>query len=264
MATHGVNHVNAFGFSTIESVMRFILNYSEQHSLTLPGRIPKYSHTNIQLLPSSTSKKSIWKQFQTAQSASNSTQSIAYTTFCRLWRTLVPKVITMKRMSDLCWTCQQNSTTVLRMANAPEGEKSLALANALEHLRIVNLERTFYKERVERSKAAVRSKYSIDGVIQLPPPPRAPQSANIPVHYSFDYAQQVHYPSNPLQPGPIYFMTCRKCSIFGVCCESIPQQVNFLTDEAADGGKGANAVISRLHFYFEHYGLGEVEAFLHC
>ena len=40
--------------------------------------------------------------------------------------------------------------------------------------------------------------------------------------------------------------------------------MNFLTDEAADGGKGANAVISRLHCYFEHYGLRENEAFLHA
>ena len=24
-------------------------------------------------------------------------------------------------------------------------------------------------------------------------------------HYSFDYAQQVHIPRNPTQPGPIYF-----------------------------------------------------------
>ena len=38
----------------------------------------------------------------------------------------------------------------------------------------------------------------------------------------------------------------------------------FLTDEAADGGKGASAVISRLHYYFEHYGLGVEEVFLHA
>jgi len=36
---------------------------------------------------------------------------------------------------------------------------------------------------------------------------------------------QVHYPSDPLQPGPIYFLTPRKCAIFGVCCEAIPRQV---------------------------------------
>ena len=170
----------------------------------------------------------------------------------------------MNPMSDLCWTCQQNSTTVLRMANATEGEKSQVLRNALEHLDLVNMERSFYRESLEKCKVAVRTHFSVNGVFHLPLLHRAPQSANIPVHYSFDYAQQIHYPSNPLQPGPMYFLTCRKCSIFGVCCESTPRQVNFLTDEAADSGKGANAVISRLHFYFEHYGLGEEEAFLHA
>jgi hypothetical protein len=57
-------------------------------------------------------------------------------------------------------------------------------------------------------------------------------------HYSFDFAQQVHFPSNPLQPGPIYLLTPRKCGIFGVCCEAAPRQVNYLIDEAFDVGKG--------------------------
>ena len=55
------------------------------------------------------------------------------------------------------------------------------------------------------------------------------------VHYSFDFAQQVRYPSDPLQPGPVYFLTPRKC---GVCCEAIPRQTNYLIDEAVDAGKG--------------------------
>lgn len=37
--------------------------------------------------------------------------------------------------------------------------------------------------------------------------------------------EQVHYPSDPQQPGPVYFLTPRKCAIFGVCCKSIPRQV---------------------------------------
>ena len=44
-------------------------------------------------------------------------------------------------------------------------------------------------------------------------------------HYSFDFAQQVHIPSDPLQPGPVYFLTPRKCALFGVCCEAVPLQV---------------------------------------
>ena len=84
------------------------------------------------------------------------------------------------------------------------------------------------------------------------------------MHYSYDYAQQVHYPSNPLQPGPIYFKTPWKCSIFGVCCEAIPHQVNFLVDEAVLTGKGANSTISLVHYFFKNFGLGETNAYIHA
>ena len=80
---------------------------------------------------------------------------------------------------------------------------------------------------------------------------------------SYDYAQQVHYPSNPLQPGPIYFKTPRKCAIFGVCCEAIPRQVNFLIDESVLTGKGANSTIGLVHYYFGKFGLGETDAYIH-
>ena len=68
----------------------------------------------------------------------------------------------------------------------------------------------------------------------------------------------IHYPSSPMQPGPIYFLIPRKCGIFGVYCAAIPQQVNFLIDETFDTGKGANAVISMVHYYLENHGLHAV------
>ena len=77
-------------------------------------------------------------------------------------------------------------------------------------------------------------------------------------------AQQVHYPSDPLQPGPIYFLTPRKCGIFGVCCEALPRQINYLIDEACDTGKGANTIVSMLHHFFQEHGLGEVDVHLHA
>ena len=67
-----------------------------------------------------------------------------------------------------------------------------------------------------------------------------------------------------MQPGPIYFLTPRKCSVFGVNCEAIPRQINFLTDEAGEAGRGANAVISWLHFFLENHGLGERDAYFHA
>jgi hypothetical protein len=84
------------------------------------------------------------------------------------------------------------------------------------------------------------------------------------MHYSFDFAQQVHLPSDPMQPGPMYFLTPRKVGLFGVCCEGIPKQVNYLVDEAHCTSKGSNSVISYLHHFLENYGLGETELHLHC
>ena len=66
-----------------------------------------------------------------------------------------------------------------------------------------------------------------------------------------------------MQPGPIYFKTPQKCAIFGVHCEAIPRQVNYLIEEASDVGKGANTTISYMHHYFEHPGLGETSVHLH-
>ena len=47
-----------------------------------------------------------------------------------------------------------------------------------------------------------------------------------------------------MQPKPIYFRAPRKCGIFGGMCEAVLRQVNYLIDEAAAVGKGANATIS--------------------
>lgn len=109
--------------------------------------------------------------------------------------------------------------------------------------------------------------YTLDDGTFTPPPINCnikPASNKITVHYSFDFAQQVHIPSNPLQPKPIYFLTPRKAALFGICCEAIPRQVNFVIDEASDIGKGANAVVSMLDYFFNHHGLGETNVILHA
>ena len=116
------------------------------------------------------------------------------------------------------------------------------------------------------SKDAVKQHFTNNNVFS-PPTPHChlpPLTNNIAVHYSFDFAQQVHYPSDPHQPGPIYFLTPRKCGIFGICCEALPRQINYLIDEAVDVGKGANTVVSLIHHFLETHGLGENHVHLHA
>jgi len=68
---------------------------------------------------------------------------------------------------------------------------------------------------VKESKDKVHTFFTTDDVFILPPVGAALASGTGPrrVHYSFDFAQQVHYPHNPLQPGPIYIKTPRKCAV---------------------------------------------------
>ena len=56
--------------------------------------------------------------------------------------------------------------------------------------------------------------------------------------------------------GQYTLKTLCKCAIFGIMCEAIPQQVNYLIDEASDVGNGANTTIRYVHHFFEHHRLG--------
>lgn len=255
---------NALSFDATQSVIKFLLDYAEQNAVVLPGRVPGYSRSDIKLLPSSMSKRSIWKVFR--DSEESSLQSLGYSTFCRLWRNLLPSVLVMKPMTDLCWTCQKNNSAIIRSVNCSEQDKSDVLKKAEEHLRIVHVERSFFTAIVAECSKSIREHYTNRNNFEAPPPSSFIKSntVSIKAHYSFDYAQQVHFPSDPMQPGPIYFLTTRKCSIFGVNCEAIPRQVNFLTDESGETGKGANTVISRVHYFFESHSMGEKDVYLHA
>ena len=194
--------------------------------------------------------------------------------FCCFWKQTTPQVIVSKPMSDLCWACQKNSTLIMRSHNKPVEEKTVvynvivftvkvainyntyiyiiwAVQRAEEHLLLVTQERSLYKQALDESKRQTQAHFLLEGKF-TPPPPHAmiaPASNDILVHYSFDFAQQVYYPSNLLQPGPIYFLTPKKAAIFEVCCEAIPKQVNFVLDEPSDTGKGANTVVSMLDLF---------------
>ncbi|KAK7579882.1 hypothetical protein V9T40_000511 [Parthenolecanium corni] len=77
-------------------------------------------------------------------------------------------------------------------------------------------------------------------------------------------AQNVSIPSNPLQPGPLYFLCPFKVAIFGVMNDTAKIQHNFLIPEDRDAGKGANAIISMIHFFLENFSLGEEHVHFHA
>ena len=100
------------------------MHVTEANAMILPGRVPGYKSSDIQLLPSSTTKHEVWELYQQAASV-ESMCPVSYSTFTSLWRQLLPHVVVMKPMSELCWMCQKDSTAITRSANRPEGEKTL-------------------------------------------------------------------------------------------------------------------------------------------
>ena len=114
---------NAIVLEDMKKILEFVLQYAEANAILLPGRIPGYKRTDIQLLPSTTTKRAVWNLYQETASAL-SLRAVSYTCFCRVWKRFLPHVVVAKPMTDLCWTCQRNSTAIVRSANLSEEEKS--------------------------------------------------------------------------------------------------------------------------------------------
>ena len=120
------------------------------------------------------------------------------------------------------------------------------------------MERTFYQNMAKDAKAA----YNAAGCPPLGHQP--PCSTDFAVHLSFDYAQKVHLPSFPMQPGPLVLVGPQEGGdLWSVHGGHLPE-VNDLIDESHCSSKGSNAIISYLHHYFENYGLGEKQVHLCC
>ena len=115
---------NTTRLSDIENVVKYILQYAEDHAILLPGRIPGYKRDDLQLLPSSTTKRQVWNVYHQIASTSSEMKAVCYSLFCALWNQLTPQVVVTRPMSDLCWVCQQNSTLIMRAHNRPVEEKS--------------------------------------------------------------------------------------------------------------------------------------------
>ena len=91
------------------------------HAMILSGRVPRYKSSDVQLLPSSTTKHKIWEQ---EAATINSMRPVGYSTFTRLLRELLPYVV-LKPMTDLCRVCQYNSTAITISSNQPIEQKTM-------------------------------------------------------------------------------------------------------------------------------------------
>ena len=191
----------------------------------------------LQVLPTCVTKAQLWRDYKAASPSGQ--RVVRLTSFRALWKQLLPYVVIGRPMSDLCWECQRNNPHILHAVNVPEEMKSATLLRQEEHLRLATRQRTEYQAMCAAC-VEFAEQHNITELGKSENPPST-------FHYSFDFAQQLHYHANPLQPGPIFFKTPRKMQFFAVHAEGISRQMNYLIDEASNCGKGANVVISMVH-----------------
>lgn len=248
---------NAYKMSDKEKVKSFILNFIDIHGLPDPGRDVRKGKGKLRLLlPSIMNYNSVHQQYAISIKASGNSP-IAYRTFLKIWQEEFPHVKFNDPRSDLCMTCEDFKKRLNQVAAAldenKEKKQTQIHKEALEHLKHVTKERLFYKANSKVANEYYRKVRSKTVHTKL----SKPNSRNLLSHYSWDFAQQLHYPFEDQQVGPIFFKTPRRAQLFGICNEGIPRQYNYLIDEEDFLEKNANTVISLLDHFFTNYGLGE-------
>jgi hypothetical protein len=263
---------------TIDKVKIFVENMIDIYGLPSPGGM-KASQEEI-CLPGSFSKYSIWTDYRQAlkdkQTQKNKQEKdnvpeeiISYELFRRYMDEGFPNVSFQSARTDLCDLCDKLQE---KLVHERKEEALVEITEALQtHLRRVRIDRNEYKRQIMIANESWVSlnkstRDTIKSSLSQHPEYRViePNNYNIESHYSFDFAQQIHYPYSPQQRGKEYFKTARKCMLFGVTCESISRSVLFFLDEEEYVGKGANTVVSFVNTFFKYHGLGEKKVWLHA
>lgn len=239
-------------------VVCFIKNFAAAHGLPDPGRDLKKGKGKLRiLLPAVLNYLSVHRTYQ-----KSTINGVGYRTFIRIWSELVPHISFHRPRSDLCMTCE-NFKKLLNHATSDlteerDEEKIQLHKQAIIHLEGAKKERDFYWECIRISE----KNYISLGVKEKATASSRSNFRPFSMHYSWDFAQQIHYPYENQQVGPIYFKTPRRAQLFGVCSEGIPKQINYLIDEADFTEKNANTVITLLDHFFTTHSVGEKHAFL--
>ena len=116
---------------------------------------------------------------------------MGYKKFVVTWNDFLQFIKIMQPSTDLCHTCQKNTEKISGRANVSEDEKTAAIDEHRAHLCKAKRERDLYNAAVDESKEVLKE----NPVISLLAP-NLPCSLVSTVHYSYDYAQQVHFPAN--------------------------------------------------------------------
>ena len=192
--------------NTCTPIQMYIDNIGTSHAMPLPGRLPYHKDSRVILLPTDMTKARIYREYHQACIANNESP-LGKSKFHHLWKEIRPYIVTMRPADDLCFDCQRMSSALSKSGHLSEEEKAITLKTYQDHLDLAKQERSAYNQQISDCREVHQELET--------------NSESTTMHYSFDFAQQVHFPNNPLQPGPAYFLTVRKCQIFGVACEPL-------------------------------------------
>ena len=179
----------AASMESVEDALQFIKNTASAVALPLPGRMPNFKYERFLLLPTDMTKAEVHRRYVKA-CEQDGRKPFSRTKFIELWLKQLPLIGVTKPATDLCWDCQKNSNLIFRSANLSESDKYDRVKEAQRHLTLAKLQREHCNSNVKKYEDEWTSRdvdKDYDGAM----------------HFSFDYAQQVHYPSNALQPGPL-------------------------------------------------------------
>lgn len=252
---------------TIKEVRHFIRMFAEIYGLAAPSGIT--STKSGQLLPSMYSMKRVWDEYRTSKKSAREA-SIGYRSFVRIWNDGCQDIRIQGAKTDVCDRCTELRKKIAFSRNEKEIED--ATDEMQEHITAYSAARGWYNSEIARTLASWQKvPSSIQNLItsRMINSSRAPMkvaqnSVDVDMHYSFDYAQKISFPHSPQQQGKIYFLTPRRCELFGVCSEPLSRQVMYMIDEVESIGKGAVSIITYLDAFFASKGVGEKRVSLHA
>jgi hypothetical protein len=177
-----------------KKVKTFIENFAAVHGLPDPGRDLRAAKGRLKVyLPTLMNYKSVHRIYEKSMPLEGS-DPVKYQTFRRLWIEYFPHIVFSRTKSDLCMTCEDNKKLInASIATGDEEYKLECLTRAREHLIAAKKERDHYRASIRMSKESYANAFE--------------QTANFvgdyTMHYSWDFAQQLQFPYEDHQVGPI-------------------------------------------------------------
>lgn len=214
---------NALRYPEIFFCVTFVKNYAERYGIPHPAPLYGRAGDPPIFLPASQNFKTVHAQYVASCIEAN-IRSMGISSFRSVWHRCLPNIRFMTPRTDVCDKCERLRMKVTSAIS--DEQKAQALSSFSNHLQHAQRERDYYQQ----CTAAAFEELNASPIAA---PPHCPCSRDlVKVHYTFDFAQMLQLPHSARQVGPIYFKTPRKVQLFGVCCEGLPRQMNYLIDEA--------------------------------